>query len=236
MLGRTTMAESQTAEQVLEHQKEVLGEEFGLQFYALHNDLVWLYTRWFQFKQLFSTNEKRIELMNQTAPSFFRMLQLTLWENIILNIARLVDSRKSVGKENLTLQWLPSHLTVPIKQSELQTLVNAAIEAASFAKDWRHRNIAHRDLSLAMKRPVEPLESVNTVKVERALKAIQDVLSWVHKEYFDTQFAYEFANLSGGAEVLLSHLREGLEARKQRFDRIESGIATQADYDLRGAP
>jgi hypothetical protein len=230
------MATDQTAEEVLAEHMNVLGDDFGLLFNVLHNDLHWLYLQWFEFKALFSTNEKRIALCNQSAPLMFHLIQRTMADNVILSIARFVDSEHSGGKDNLTIRRLPPFVEAEGKRDHLQALVDRATRSASFARDRRHRNIAHRDLALALKQPVEPLAAATLADIDNALEAIQDVLAWINKEYFDAQFLYDMASARGGGASLLSIVREGLQAREQRLKRIEQGTATQEDYDLRGAP
>lgn len=46
---------------------------------ALENELVWIHGRWIMYRQLFGTNELRIELLNDVAPSFFRELHCYGW-------------------------------------------------------------------------------------------------------------------------------------------------------------
>ena len=230
------MSESQTHEEVFAEHQKVLGLEFGLLFNTLHNELSWLYVKWGQFKSLYSTNDARIELINACAPSYFYMIQFIHWENIILHIARLNDPPSTMGKDNLTIQRLREFVDSHTNFAEFEITLNKAVTSASFARDLRNRNIAHRDLGIALNQSVSPLATANVAGVEDALGSIKDVLSWIHKEYFDRMFMYDMASVPGGAGELLAFLREGRIAREQRLERIRNGTATQQDYDIRGAP
>jgi hypothetical protein len=225
------MAENQSAEEVLERYKEILGEEFGILFYTLHNEYTWLVAKWQQFQMLYETNPERIEIMNKTAPFFFRVVQFTIWESIVLQIARLIDPPQSVGKNNLTIKRLPIYIDNEPKKKALELLIEIAESSTSFARDWRNRHIAHRDLNLATNIPVTKLAEANKQITESALKSLSDVLGFIHREYFNTQFLYELGSYLGDAESVLVLLRDGWEADQQRRDRINSGKAIESDYE-----
>jgi hypothetical protein len=60
---------------------------------------------------------------------------------------------------------------------------------------------------------------------------LNDVLGFIHREYFDTQFLYELGSYLGDAKSVLVFLRSGWEADQQRRDRIISGKAIESDYE-----
>jgi hypothetical protein len=132
------MSRQQSAEEELRQHKEVLGEEFGALFNALHNEYNLLVIRWQQFEKLYETNPERIDIMNKTARFFFRIIQFTLWESIVLQIARLADPPQSVGKDNLTLKRLPGYIKVETEKAEIESLIACVDSSASFARDWRN--------------------------------------------------------------------------------------------------
>lgn len=97
-----------TADELETRNIAAMGEVLGKQYSALHNEVAILHLYWKEFVELFGTNEKRIERLNQAAPGFFRMLQDELFQTNVLHIARLTDPPKSAGKDNLTLHNLPN--------------------------------------------------------------------------------------------------------------------------------
>lgn len=58
------------------------------------------------YKQLFSKNEKTIELLEKVASNFFRDIQEILWDRILLNLAKLTDPAESGRYKNLSLERL----------------------------------------------------------------------------------------------------------------------------------
>ena len=91
----------------------IMGEDLGSLYDALWQEVAGLYGKWSEYVALFGTRESRVDLLNQAAPSFFRIVQDSLWEDVLLHIARLTDPPKSAGKSNLTVQRLTSAIDYP---------------------------------------------------------------------------------------------------------------------------
>jgi hypothetical protein len=164
-----------------------MGPQLGPIYNALTNELVWLHGKWSQYRQLFAVSDKRIDLLNQTAGYFFGVIQITMFDDVLLHLARLTDpceSRK--GKEivgNLTLRQLPEFASDPTIKANLADLVDKAHAACTVARDWRNRRIAHSDLTLALATSKDPLDGVSRADVEKALEAFRKALNLVEGHY-----------------------------------------------------
>src|ERR1700682_6481294 len=89
---------------------DAMGEPLGVQYAELWQEIAHLHLTWLEFVDLFGKKTGRVELLNNAAPYFFRMVQDRLREAVFLHIARLTDPARSLGnkdKTNLTLQNLP---------------------------------------------------------------------------------------------------------------------------------
>ena len=206
---------------------EACGAELG----AVHNRLVSecasLHFKWGDYVELFGAKPERVELLNRAAGPFFRLVQDSLWEDILLGLARFVDSPRSAGKDNLTLRRLPL-LVAPALRQSLGELVDACIETCGFARDWRMRHIAHRDLALALDRGAEPLAPATRLAVQTALAAVVAVLNAVEQHYLKSEVAYDLGH-SHGSLQLLYVIRDGLDARERRLARLKSGKPEPGD-------
>jgi len=227
------MSANRTAEEVKQHHIEVLGEELGSLYHALWNELAWLYSKWDEYVELFGTKPSRIELINKAAGHFFRIVQDSLWEDTLLHIARLTDSPKSAGRENLTIKKLPEIIADEGFKKRLSELVVIAVEKAEFCRDWRNRHIAHKDLGLAMNTGAEPLKPASRAKVKEVLSAISDVLNAVSSHYMDSTTAFEGIGGSDGAVSLLYVLDDGIRAAEERNNRRMEGNYRAEDYQSR---
>jgi len=55
----------------------------------LKKEITWLHARWIIFEQLYNKSPLRLDLLNESAPSFFHLLQLMLLNGTGVRILRL---------------------------------------------------------------------------------------------------------------------------------------------------
>lgn len=214
-----------TADDAEKERIDAMGPELGRFYSLLVNECYVLHLQWAEFKELFGTSPERIDVLNQTAPDFFWMVQDRLWEASLLHIARLTDAVSTFGKkgkENVTLLALPP-LVDPSILTTVKTLVDAAQHECEFARDWRNRRIAHRDLELAQKRSAAPLASASVACVKISLEAIANALNAVELHYLGATVAFDWIESARGATALLHYLEQGIEAEEKRGERLRSG-------------
>lgn len=125
---------------------------------TIWQQVAWLHNKWEQYVELYGTKESRVTLLNQAAPLFFRVVQDTLWEDVLLHIARLTDSPESMKKANLSIQRFPAVIDDGPTKLAVETLIDEALNASEFCRDWRNRHIAHRDLRLVLDEAALPLK------------------------------------------------------------------------------
>lgn len=226
------MATSLSAGEVDQQYIDEMGPELGPIFARFWNECVHLHWKWEEVVALFGTNPERVALLNKAAKSFFRVIQDTLWEDVLLHIARLTDPPQTMGKDNLTLQRLPA-LVDPTIRAEVTVLLEACLTKSGFARDWRKRHIAHGDLRLALRdKAAQPLAPASRRDVKDVLAAIAALLNRIELHYKDSEVQYELHPL-GNAEALLYVLRDGIEAEEERMERIKSGKYTRKDLERR---
>ena len=216
------MATTQSPEETRRHYVSVMGEALGEASYALWSEVALLFRDWGEFTHLFGTDPSRIEVLNKAAPVFFRAVQIALFEATVLSIARLTDPPKSTGKSNLTVQQLPS-LVDPSIASELLLLVEAAKKAAEFCRDWRNRQIAHRDLHLALSKSAEPLPDATLEKIKGAIVALGNILNGLTQYYMNSTTLFEFDGVPGGARSLIRVLEDGTRMKSERLAALARG-------------
>jgi hypothetical protein len=228
----TAMGENRTADQVRDDQVRVLGPELGAFYHALQNEVTWVYAKWLEYRKLFASSEKRVDLLNEAAGFFFRVVQDVLWEDVLLHIARLTDPPKSAGKPNLTIQRLANLIPEPHVAADVRNLVSEAVEKCSFAKEWRHRRLAHKDLDLALEAAhATPLPGVSRQAVTEALEAIASVLNEVESHYFDSEVGFEHFLAPDDAEALVHHLAVAIRNDKRQRERFQQGKPLPEDFE-----
>ena len=219
-----------TSQQILADYQAKMGDELGLQFHRLENEAVWLHAVVHEFEALYATKPTRLDLMNKTAPGFFYVIQDTLSDAILLNLARLTDRPKTAMRETLTIRRLPALVPQSHRES-IERHVTACVSSCEFARDRRNRVLAHRDLAVATGREVTPVASATLGQIREALNGLVTVLNGVQTCYGLPEMFYGYSPLLGNAETLLGIIADGLEARAERHERILRG--EQIDFKRR---
>jgi len=192
----------------------MLGPRLGPIYHAIYNEVVWLHVKWKQYRHLYASVEN-VDLLNEVAAFFFFVLQDVLWEDVLLHIARPTDPPCSAGKKNLTLQRLSKAIEESSLSKQVTTLIEDAVSQSKFARDWRNRRIAHRDLQLALDLGAKPLPAVSRAKVEHSLATLRDVLNAIEDHYCNSSTAFEDFIASSDAESLTYYLSEALKGEKK---------------------
>ena len=180
------------------------GAELGSCFFALWNDIVWLNVKSMEFGELFGDDES-INLLNQTASQFFRILQGIMIEDIILHISRLTDPEKSCGKDNLSLLKMISLIKNDDKKQKLELYLRKAVEDSNICKNYRNKMIAHNDYELKVKN-----EEIKIIKkdITGAIKSVNEFLNQFSLMYDDGCELIFLNPLYAGAEALIRKLKD----------------------------
>lgn len=226
------MGRYKSVEQDHEEHLRVLGSELGPLYNALQHEVTWLHAKWLEYRKLYASSPKRIDLLNETAGFFFRVVQDVLWEDVLLHLARLTDSPKSAGKQNLTINRLPALIAEPALAEEIRELVQTAMQRCSFAREWRHRHLAHRDLDLALESlHATPLPGASRQVVAEALAALAAVLNRVEGHYFDTEVAFGHFLVADDAKALVHHLAVAIRYDQRQRERLSQGRPLPEDLE-----
>ncbi len=161
-----------------------LGRNFSMVFHSLYNDWVSCLVRYKEFRELFGDSD-RVKLLNAIGSGLFWDVQQLSWSDLMLRLTRLTDPPKSSGKDNLTVTRLPDLCEDPYLRDDVGVLVDKAVDAAKFARDWRNRRISHLDLKLAIDPSAKPLATADLRKVKATIDAVHAVLNAISVRLLD---------------------------------------------------
>jgi hypothetical protein len=204
------------AENMLDDSEKVIVEKMGPQlgpvFFALHKEVVWLHAKWQEYRELFGHSPERVELLNRSAAFFFRVIEDSLWEDVLLHISRLTDPSRTTGNENLSVQCLPPLVADLALRAHVGRLTAECVAKAAFAREHRNKRLAHADLAHTLNRKAIPLSGISRAHVEEMLLSFRELMNLVDNRYRDTTVAYEHFITNNGAPSLISRL--------QRFENL----------------
>jgi hypothetical protein len=171
-----------------------------------------LHIKWHIFSQLY-TDQETVNLLDESAPTFFGVCYLVLLNDVILEISRLTDPSKTGKHENLTIERMveATNSLVCDHQAELDELLSLIRCKCKFARTIRNRRLAHTDLE-ACKHP-EILPAIEIGEVEEALLALRNIMNQV-ASYFDwSEELYELSSFGDDANTLIGCLEEARSYR-----------------------
>ncbi|MBJ7407642.1 MAG: hypothetical protein JHD07_31865 [Bradyrhizobium sp.] len=213
----------QSAPEARQQAINAMGEPLGTQYAELWQELAQLNITWSEFIELYGTKKSRIELMNRSAGHFFRMVQDSLWEGLMMHIARLTDRPVVQGRTNLTLHNLPALIPDATLKSKIEALCLEATDKTRFARDWRNRHIAHRDLDLALGTTAKPLPAVEIKQVNDALDCFTEILNGVAGPYLDSTTSFRHSVRLHVAIELLYLIDAGHTLQAEHRKRLQAG-------------
>lgn len=185
--------------------------QFEAPFKQLEDDLLDVGEHWQMFHQLFVKGNRRIELMQLTAPAFFGSLQQVLLYDVVAGLARLNDKTIVCGRANLVLGTLVEILD-PVQHKALIPLMKDKVDKAKKAADpfvqYRHKIIGHRDYGVAVGTNPSPQFKVN--EANEALNKIADTLNTFKLHFTGAETAYLTPISLGNADALLFSLRQSV--------------------------
>jgi len=190
---------------------QVMGKDLGELCYDLRDDWDWLKEKWDEFRLLFLSGEERITLLNTVASNFFYLLQKMMYEDAMLHLCRLTDSKETSKQANVTVLRLHELIADPTLKSSVQAAAEKARQDCTFARILRNKRLAHKGA-------VAPLTGATSAEVETAMKSINSVLRLVEAHY-KLPDAIILGD-SFGAKKLLHYLQKGLDAQERSDGRV----------------
>lgn len=215
---------TQTADESKKNMTDILGDDFGSFLYVIYNEIAWLSLKWSEYCQLFAVKETRIELLNQSAPSFFFLIQRTLLDSIILGVARLIDPCNSGKKKNITLIAIPNYINDQNLKEDIQNDISELIPKVQFCRDRRNKIIAHMDFNFTLDiKNVEEIEPATKKKIETVITGIQAIYNKIGLFYFSTDTFFEPIINERGAISLLHLIEHGIRFRQEAIEKRKEG-------------
>jgi hypothetical protein len=184
---------------------------------ALSKEVTWLHGRWICYRQLFAESERRIEMLNECAATFFFIIQDVLIGEVQVCLSKLTDPAKTGKHDNLSLEQLQLRLEqfgdTKLAQINRVTLDSLLREATPF-RTWRNKQLAHLDLLTSMKAFPNPLPEVSRKMIEDALSLVRQYLNSIEHHYNDSEIGYNHFIMSSDGDALLATLRYGLRYKE----------------------
>ncbi len=186
-----------------------------------------------EFRTLYYSSEKRIDLLNVTAKNFFSDLFYLFLDRIVLNVSRLTDRQWAGRNERLSLEALhircSTHGDYPVEPAGALVAQMRAIGAD--LKRWRHKRAAHLDLRVALDLDEIGTEFVPS-RIQEFYDLVQQYVTLVYEHLFHDVFELRTVAFYGAEDLIRAlkdahALRRVLKRDPLAYDRLlrDSGFA-----------
>jgi hypothetical protein len=128
------------------------------------------------------------------------------------------------------LKSLENALVTEAKKIEIKRIVNEIDTHTSFARQWRNKRLAHRDLSHALGVAAVPLPDISRADVELVLRDIRKLMNLVRNYFLCKEVMFESVLVSNGADSLLYHLRIAKQFEEIKRERLLAGRSLPEDF------
>jgi hypothetical protein len=194
-------------------------KEMEAEFRLIQHELFTIIAKWRSFVELYGT-ESHVDLLNNAAPVFFRIVQDIFVDDVILSILRLLDPAKSMGNDNLSIAHLIDHLAqsgVGALHAEVTSLHSDIRKDSERLIKIRNKLLAHNDLSEKQNRSASLYAGVTKNLIDKQIQSLCSLMNRIHSSLSDTETYYESAcDLPDGSPALLDALRTLEQVKKRK--------------------
>lgn len=179
--------------------------------------------------QLFGTSRARVDLLNATASSAFRIVHDELLNGVQLGLSKLAD-RATTGKhENATLRKLAEDLRAAGEELVADQFGQALAtydDACERLRRRRHKSIAHADLETTLARRIKPSLGPSRNEIDAALEALRMAMNVLAGHFKSTHVVYERPSVMGDGQALLNALQRSIRYR----ELVSQGTVARDDF------
>jgi hypothetical protein len=186
-------------------------------FNELKNQVIWVHTKWENYRQLFGTTDKRLKLLSECAHTFFLITHNALIVDVLVSLSRLTDPAEDArGNKNLSFEQLKKQVEDDGDRelaSRLGQILGELKEKFAGIRTRRNKLLAHYDLNIALKKV--KLDNTSVKTIEEVLALAGDYMNAIEGHYCPTEILYEdgISSHSDG-EALVTILKSGLRFRE----------------------
>lgn len=197
---------------------------------SLKKELTWLHGRWKIYRQLYGTSSDRIDLLNNSAPTFFYFTQQIMINDIQVSLGRLTDPARMGKSENLSLEQLQERIDkfhCGEFSHNARGLLDAVHEICDQFRALRNKKLAHLDLDHALERSANPIPYASREQVEKALLSMRTYMNHIEGYFYDSEYAYNLFVMSSDGNHLVWMLKSALRYR----ELVDEGVIPIDDLE-----
>ncbi len=185
-------------------------------FNELKNQVIWVHTKWENYRQLFEASDTRLRLLNKCAHAFFLIIHNALIVDVLMSLSKLTDPAGKRKRKTLSFEQLQKQ----VKKngdwglaSKLSEILGKLKEKSEEIQNYRNKRLAHLDLDITLKRA--KLDNITVKMIEEVLALAGEYMNAIEGHYYQTEVLYEGGISSyGDGDALVAILKDGLRLKE----------------------
>ena len=177
----------------------------------LSQDVAMLHHKWRTYLGLFGSKE-RLDLVTETAPAAFHVLEESLRTDIIMMVCRISDPPMNGKKRNMSFGAL---CTLAGQSPRMSKLFAEFIDAVKPVRIVRNRQLGHTDVNTRLLPHDNLLPVISRERIERIADLAAKMLNEVLARHADQELAFHTVAY-GDVDDLVFWLKQGLEHRDMK--------------------
>ena len=127
--------------------------------------------------------ERAHKIRRESAPMFFHLLVGLLRDALIQGLANILDKPFTFGRDNLTLEYIIQHHTVPTIQTECMQQLSTIRASAVYSDLTRARNkiISHSDYATISNYPAMTSKDFPNLTLKNLQMLIKDIMEIISR-------------------------------------------------------
>lgn len=176
-------------------------------FEEIQNEVLGLHEVWQIYRQLFAHSAQRIDLLNESASTFFYIIQEALNDDVQLRLSKLMDPSEISGHRNMSLKALLEAIDDQSLRPTMELILLELEEITKSIRIRRNKEIVHIDYRTRIK--CIPIPGVSRLLVENVLELLRKFCNEFEGFYMNSETGYEVITTDDG-DHLVSYLKYGL--------------------------
>lgn len=201
----------------------------------IKNELVSAWAYLITYVELYGhPDPKRMELLQETAPGFFSLVQSALLEAIFIRLTRLMDpadSSRNGTKPNMSFKKLLSGNNYPSTAKKFE-LVNEKWESGDLKslQTYRNKVIAHNDLKLAREITPQVSTKLEPQDIDKLRQLFSELWAVLVTAYFEKDKTAILEPNFESLDILPAKILKELKWSVYQSSLIDKGLET-GQYD-----
>ncbi|MDC7127310.1 MAG: hypothetical protein PQJ46_17235 [Spirochaetales bacterium] len=192
-------------EKILNHHKEILGNDLGKLYYSLKNTLFSLQIKFQMYMSLYGSKET-VDILNEFQGAFFGEIQDILLDDIILHINKLFSYSGKRDNKVLSFFCLPDLISDIVIKEKIIEILKKYNQNYLTTKTRRNKYIAHFDYQFFVNKKEIDI-SIKMDDIKEIIDSMWSIIECIEDHYFNTCIERYIYSPSMSIEVLLKKMK-----------------------------